>query len=71
MDLTLFIVIIILIASVYYLFTLITDLRTDIKKMTNTCIITNENKNEIKNENKNENTIKPLIEFLVKMKNLF
>ncbi len=59
MDLTLFIVIIILIASVYYLFTLVTDLRNDIKQMTNTCM------------NKNENSVKPLIEFLVKMKNLF
>ncbi len=67
MDLTLFIVIIILIASVYYLFTLVTDLRNDIKQMTNTCI----NKNETKNETKNENSVKPLIEFLVKMKNLF
>ncbi len=65
MDLTLFIVIIILIASVYYLFTLVTDLRNDIKQMTNTCM----NKNETKN--KNENSVKPLIEFLVKMKNLF
>jgi hypothetical protein len=67
MDLTLFIVIIILIASVYYLFTLVTDLRNDIKQMTNTCM----NKNETKNETKNENSVKPLIEFLVKMKNLF
>jgi hypothetical protein len=69
MDLTLFIVIIILIASVYYLFTLVTDLRNDIKQMTNTCMNKNENKNETKN--KNENSVKPLIEFLVKMKNLF
>ncbi len=69
MDLTLFIVIIILIASVYYLFTLVTDLRNDIKQMTNTCMNKNETKNETKN--KNENSVKPLIEFLVKMKNLF
>ncbi len=71
MDLTLFIVIIILIASVYYLFTLVTDLRNDIKQMTNTCMNKNENKNENENKNKNENSVKPLIEFLVKMKNMF
>ena len=97
MDLTLFIVMIILIGSIYYLFTLITDLKMNIKQMTNTCMSSNvisngsnvssnvsssgsnvssNGSNVSSNGSSNgssnvSSNVKPIIEFLIKMKELF
>ncbi len=90
MDFTLFIVIIILIGSIYYLFTLVKELKTDIKQMSNTCFISNKTNTSAINDSINTSAIndtintsaindsintsaniKPIIEFLKNMKELF
>lgn len=58
MDLTLFIVVIILVFFIYYFIKVITELRYDVKSLSNKCQMTCSNNNEINSNNINSNNIK-------------